>query len=138
MKRIGTSVIVTRYDEDVLLLKNTRTQCWELPGGKLDEGESIVECAARELKEETDIGSGTLALNFVGYHEHHSRPTFEDEQWLNMIFHYEFDSLSNKINVMEPDKHDEIKWFCIDRLPCTTWNVACNCIIQLLENRRRV
>lgn len=39
-------------DDRVLLLKNERDE-WELPGGRIEVGESPEECVAREIHEET-------------------------------------------------------------------------------------
>ena len=39
----------------VLLVKRKDNQMWALPGGFLTKGESLNECAIRELKEETGI-----------------------------------------------------------------------------------
>ena len=41
-------------DERAILLRNERDE-WELPGGKLDAGESPVECCAREIREELSL-----------------------------------------------------------------------------------
>jgi 8-oxo-dGTP diphosphatase len=49
---------LTRNDTQVLLIKRGRGPCsgyWALPGGKLHTGESLEECALRELHEETGI-----------------------------------------------------------------------------------
>ncbi len=39
---------------EILLLKNERDE-WELPGGRLEAGESLRECLAREIAEETGL-----------------------------------------------------------------------------------
>ena len=41
-------------DGRVLLVKNPRDE-WELPGGKLEAGETPIACAAREIVEELDL-----------------------------------------------------------------------------------
>lgn len=51
---------------NILLIKRASSSeaypdCWALPGGFLDKGESIEECAVRELKEETGIEAKMLA-----------------------------------------------------------------------------
>ncbi|MEM9719482.1 MAG: NUDIX domain-containing protein [Bacteroidota bacterium] len=45
---------VVLIEEKVVLLKNVRDE-WELPGGKLDKGESPETCVVREIDEELDL-----------------------------------------------------------------------------------
>jgi len=45
-------------DGKVLLLRNEREE-WELPGGKIDPGETPEECVAREITEETGWAART-------------------------------------------------------------------------------
>lgn len=45
--------LVVNTDKQVLLI--LRRGYWDLPKGKLDEGESIPECAVREVQEETGL-----------------------------------------------------------------------------------
>lgn len=49
-----------------------RRGVWDLPKGKLEEGESIRECAAREVAEEIGIAEAPLVVAKLGdtYHEY--------------------------------------------------------------------
>ena len=51
---------------NILLIKRSENtdafpNCWALPGGFLDKGESLEDCAVRELKEETGLDAKMLA-----------------------------------------------------------------------------
>jgi 8-oxo-dGTP pyrophosphatase MutT (NUDIX family) len=58
---------VVRHRDGLVLLKNQRGE-WELPGGKLEIGESIAECLAREFREELALGVEMGPLLDVGLH----------------------------------------------------------------------
>lgn len=51
----AASAIVVDGDGRVLLQRRTDNGMWALPGGKMELGESIGECAVRETLEETGI-----------------------------------------------------------------------------------
>jgi 8-oxo-dGTP diphosphatase len=47
------TIIAARYADHWLMIYNKRRNSWELPGGGIMPGESPVECARRELCEES-------------------------------------------------------------------------------------
>jgi ADP-ribose pyrophosphatase YjhB (NUDIX family) len=61
MPNIAVSVAVIR-DEEILLTKREDFEIWCLPGGIVDENESLAEAAIREVREETGVG---VELNYL-------------------------------------------------------------------------
>ena len=67
----GTNAVLVENGE-VLLQKRADNGLWGLPGGGMDAGESMAECAVREMWEETGIETRVKRLVGVysdpGYH----------------------------------------------------------------------
>ena len=69
----ATAVAVLNRKQEVLLhLRNDSTH-WGLPGGLMDLGETVVECAQRETREETGLSVRNLKLYGI-----FSGPRFEN------------------------------------------------------------
>jgi|SRR6266542_6942120 ADP-ribose pyrophosphatase YjhB (NUDIX family) len=51
----GASAIVTDEKGSLLLHRRTDNERWALPGGTMDIGETIAQCAEREVQEETGL-----------------------------------------------------------------------------------
>jgi len=51
---VSVKGVLLTPDGDVVLLLNERNE-WELPGGRIEPGESSAECLAREIREELDL-----------------------------------------------------------------------------------
>lgn len=55
---IASMAVIENGDGEILLVQEGKEGIrgtWDLPGGSLDRGESVTECAKRELKEETGL-----------------------------------------------------------------------------------
>ena len=56
------AVVVAKYQEDFVLVKHKQRDKFEIPGGHVKEGESVLNAAKRELYEETS------AIDFNLFH----------------------------------------------------------------------
>ena len=54
------AVIIARHNGKFLWCRHEARDTWEIPGGHVEEGETAIEAAARELQEETGAVDFTL------------------------------------------------------------------------------
>jgi 8-oxo-dGTP pyrophosphatase MutT (NUDIX family) len=98
--------LVTNQTNEVLLI--FRRGKWDLPKGKLDEGENLEQCAVREVEEETGLRNITLLSPLmITYHTYHEGSKFilKESHWYNMKVKGE----QKLIPQLEEEIH-EIKW----------------------------
>lgn len=110
---IGVGVLVWR-DNQLLLGKRIddgRPSCWQFPGGHLEGGESVLDCARREVLEETSLH--ITALRHLGFTD---RPfAIGSRQYITLLVSSEYDSGVAK--TLEPDKCEHWQWFDYRQLP---------------------
>lgn len=89
LKKIFAAGGLVKNEQGELLMIFRRGK-WDLPKGKLDEGESIAECAIREVKEET--GLQTLQLEELAGITHHQyfdtwigEEVIKETHWFHML-----------------------------------------------------
>jgi 8-oxo-dGTP pyrophosphatase MutT (NUDIX family) len=98
---------LVRNEKDEVLMIFRRGK-WDLPKGKLDKGETLEECAVREVEEETGLKNtrltGPLLVTYHTYHEG-TRFILKESHWFSM----ETKSGQTLVPQAEEDIH-EIKW----------------------------
>ena len=80
----GGGLVSNDNGEYLLILRRGK---WDLPKGKLDEGETIEECAVREVQEETGLQQVNItAPLLITYHTYHEGTKFvlKESHWYDM------------------------------------------------------
>ncbi|WP_245874266.1 NUDIX hydrolase [Cedecea neteri] len=110
--------VVLRRDDEICLIRRANTGWmdgfYSLPAGGLENGETQLSAAAREANEETGVTINTEQLKLG--HSMHVKT--EDRSWMGHFFLCS-DWLGQPY-VAEPDKHSELLWVNIRRLPENT------------------
>lgn len=82
---------------------------WTFPGGKQEYNETIIECAKREVKEETNLDVNELEIFNL------SEDIQADRHYITIEVIAK--KYSGDLKTMEPDKEDKWEWFDLDNLP---------------------
>src|SRR5271165_115395 len=110
--QVGVAIIV-EVDGKVLVLKRKGSHgegTWAPPGGHLEFGESIEECAIRETLEETGLAIGNVQFLAI------TNDIFWSEQKHYLTVWVQCDYLSGTATAAYPDKVDEVGWVAWDAL----------------------
>ncbi len=95
---------------EVLLIHRPRHDDWSLPKGKCKRGESAVECAIREVREETGLTAEIEdSLGDTKYFY-----VWEDARIRNTV-HFFLMRHTGGDTTDRDDEMEEVKWFPLDR-----------------------
>jgi len=100
------TIILNENKSRVLLVKRKDLPIWDLPGGRVEEGEKLSDCAIRESIEET----GYIVDIYKKIGEY-CRPQFNDIQ------HVYLGKVIGGQEIKDGDETDKLKWFKIIALP---------------------
>ncbi|MBL3649673.1 NUDIX hydrolase [Bacillus vallismortis] len=102
----GSFVIVSNEKHQILLVKRKDVPLWDLPGGRVDPGETAEAAAVREVLEETGYNAALSAK--IGVYQ---RPKFQDEQ------HVFAGHITGGQAITSGMETADLKWFSPQRLP---------------------
>lgn len=109
---IGVGGLLFNRHNQVLLIKRDKAPAqglWSVPGGKLEAGESLIECCRREIKEET--GLDVEAISIVAVVERR----IENFHYVIVDFLVELLNEQNDIPVASSDV-SEARWIGLDKI----------------------
>ncbi len=103
--------LVLNPEGELLLVKSHKWKdCYTVPGGHIEVGETLEEALIREVKEET--GLAVTDLEFICFHEFIADPAFwETRHFIFFDFICRTESLSVRLN----DEAQEYLWVPLDR-----------------------
>lgn len=112
--RVGTIIIPWRWNADLggtqyLMIKRARSHqagTWSFPGGWMDFGETPLEAALRELKEEVGLVGNTDVLKEFGY----TNDIFQEEGKHCITFWFRVMVPTTSVPVVNPDEIAETHW----------------------------
>lgn len=134
---VGCGAVIVNDKDEVLLLKRgagarNGQRLWARPGGLVEFGETAEVAVMREVKEETGLEIEIVErLQFSELVEEGST------HWISLGFLARV--VSGVAKNLEPDRHDEIKWFPLSNLPenlAKYTRTAIEECIELLSTRR--
>ncbi len=123
----GGGLIENEHQEILFMIRRGK---WDLPKGKLDSGESIEECALREVTEETGL-TGVALKEFLltTYHTYseNGKHILKESYWYRM--------LSNSREKLVPQSEEdiqEVKWLKRENLQ-EVWNNTYPSVKEVIE-----
>ncbi|WP_432359894.1 NUDIX hydrolase [Sporosarcina sp. UB5] len=113
---VGANVIVVDSENRLLLQLRADNNCWGLPGGSMEPGESLQEVAKRELYEECNLVSNHLDfLNIFSGEQFYYKYPHGDEVF-NVIATFVCADYEGELRA-DQDEVLSLQFFSIDELP---------------------
>ncbi|GAA0614941.1 NUDIX domain-containing protein [Kribbella sandramycini] len=116
---VPAAYVVLRRGDEVLMLRRANTGYmdgyWAVPAGHVERGESVLEAAVREVREEVGVEIAPADLRpLTVFHRTQANGDPIDER---VDFFFTASRWSGEPREMEPEKSAGLEWFALDKLP---------------------
>ena len=111
---VGVGAFIVNGSNEFLMLlraKDSKVEpgTWMIPGGKVEFNERMADAVKREIKEEIDVELDVVEPIKTNDH------IIPGQHWVTTTFLCKIKSGEPKI--LEPHKHESLKWFKFDEMP---------------------
>lgn len=108
MHTVGAFAVITNADGHVLLCHRTDREAWNLPGGRVEVGETPWQAVVREVEEE--VGLVVESTELVGIYSVPSRA--------DLVFTFRCSKFSGEPRLSS--EASQVAWFAPSELPLST------------------
>jgi len=127
--KLPTAGLLIIQNRKLLLAYSRNKQCFYLPGGKIDEGETPAKALCREIAEEMNV---TIDEHELKYHTHITAPAYGEEN--GIIMEQDCFFLYRSITPQASAEIGELKYFSLnDYLSETNRAPGALMILELLK-----
>lgn len=130
-KTLAAVYILLIKENKILLLRRANTSWrngeYNLPGGHLEDDETIIEAARRELLEETGVEAKPMDLHLVHVQHRKSNNTYVD-------LYFRAYKWEGEPRLTEENKSDDIIWADLDNLPENTLDFEKDTLKKILDH----
>ncbi len=109
MMKLPTAGLLIIQNRKLLLAYSRNKNCFYLPGGKIDEGETAAKALCREIAEEMNV---TIDEHELKYHTHITAPAYGEEN--GIIMEQDCFFLHRSITPQASAEIGELKYFSLD------------------------
>lgn len=104
---------------------------WDLPKGKREKGESIADCAAREVSEELGIEKPAIVHELArSYHEYERN----GKMWGKTVYWFVMTTKANSFRPMAEEDIEDAKWVPVDEAIETVGYDTLRPVLQKLKD----